>query len=124
LLPRPAPEPPAATSVSVAYSNTGYNLLAEAVQRVTGQTFRAWTDERIFRPLGMRDTHFHDDHTRVVRNRADSYRPAADGAGGYHNIVKGGLRQRAHRHDCLAAGPARRQSWRRLPTIRCNRWTS
>lgn len=29
------------------YSNTGYNLLAEIVQRATGQTFREWTDENI-----------------------------------------------------------------------------
>jgi CubicO group peptidase (beta-lactamase class C family) len=68
-----------------AYSNTGYNLLALVVERVTGQTFAEWTAERIFRPLGMRDTHFHDDHTRVVRNRADSYRPSSDGQT-YHRI--------------------------------------
>jgi CubicO group peptidase (beta-lactamase class C family) len=62
-----------------AYSNTGYNLLAEVVQRVTGRSYREWTDENIFRPLGMRDTHFFDDHTRVVPNRAESYRPSDDG---------------------------------------------
>lgn len=62
-----------------AYSNTGYNLLAEVVQRVTGRSFRDWTDERIFRPLGMRDTHFHDDHAMIVPNLAESYRPAGDG---------------------------------------------
>jgi CubicO group peptidase (beta-lactamase class C family) len=69
-----------------AYSNTGYNLLAVIVERVTEQSFAEWTAERIFRPLGMRDTHFHDDHTRIVRNRADSYRLSADGRG-YHNIA-------------------------------------
>lgn len=55
------------------YSNTGYNLLAELVRRVTGQSFRAWTDANIFHPLGMTRTHFHDDHTEVVRNRAYAY---------------------------------------------------
>ncbi len=69
------------------YSNTGYNLLAEVVARVSGQSFRAFTDERIFRPLGMTRTHFHDDHTEVVRDRADSYRPAPGGAPGYRNVV-------------------------------------
>jgi CubicO group peptidase (beta-lactamase class C family) len=69
-----------------AYSNTGYNLLAVIVERVTGQPFAEWTAAHIFRPLGMRDTHFHDDHTRIVRNRADSYRPASGGPG-YHNIA-------------------------------------
>lgn len=55
------------------YSNTGYNLLAETVARVTGQTFRQWTDKHIFQPLGMTNTHFQDDHTRVVKNRAFAY---------------------------------------------------
>ena len=61
------------------YSNTGYNLLAEVVKRVTGKSFRDWTDENLFRPLGMASSHFHDDHTMVVPGRAFSYR-RADGA--------------------------------------------
>ncbi|HEX8774179.1 MAG TPA: serine hydrolase [Pyrinomonadaceae bacterium] len=61
------------------YSNTGYNLLAEMVQRVTGQSFRAWTDAHIFRPLGMVNTHFRDDYTEVIANRAFGYARAADG---------------------------------------------
>jgi CubicO group peptidase (beta-lactamase class C family) len=61
------------------YSNTGYNLLAEMVRRVTGQSFRQWTDEQLFRPLGMTDSHFQDDHTRVVPNRASGYARAPDG---------------------------------------------
>ncbi|NIM48801.1 MAG: serine hydrolase [Gemmatimonadales bacterium] len=60
------------------YSNTGYNLLAELVERVTGQTFREWTDANIFQPLGMTSTHFHDDHTEVVANRAYGYARAED----------------------------------------------
>ena len=56
------------------YSNTGYNLLAEAVARITGSSFREWTDERIFGPLDMEDTHFHDNHQDVVPNRAWAYR--------------------------------------------------
>ena len=55
------------------YSNTGYNLLAEVVARVTGRSFRAWTDENLFRPLGMTSSHFHDDHTMVVPGRAFAY---------------------------------------------------
>jgi len=55
------------------YSNTGYNLLAEMVARVTGKSFRAWTDENLFRPLGMTNSHFHDDHTQIVPNRAFGY---------------------------------------------------
>ncbi len=61
------------------YSNTGYNVLAEVVARVTGQSFRAWTDAHLFKPLGMVHTHFHDDHERVVKNRAYAYSPARNG---------------------------------------------
>lgn len=64
------------------YSNTGYNLLAETVARVSGRSFREWTDERLFQPLGMTSTHFHDDHTEVVANRAFGYAP--DDEGGWH----------------------------------------
>lgn len=55
------------------YSNTGYNLLAEVVRRVTGKSFRAWTDENLFRPLDMTSTHFHDDHQMVIPGRALGY---------------------------------------------------
>jgi CubicO group peptidase (beta-lactamase class C family) len=61
------------------YSNTGYNLLAEVVTRVGGKPFRQFCEERIFKPLGMTRTHFHNDHTEVVVNRAESYRPGAGG---------------------------------------------
>ncbi len=69
------------------YSNTGYNMLAEVVARVSGQTFREWTDANIFQPLGMTDTHFHDDHTEVVPNRAYGYRRASDGQ--FHAVPNG-----------------------------------
>jgi len=61
------------------YSNTGYNLLAEMVQRVTRQSFRAWTDSNIFRPLGMTQSVFRDDHQLVVPQRALGYSRAANG---------------------------------------------
>ena len=64
------------------YSNTGYNLLAEVVARVTGKSFRAWTDENLFRPLGMTRSHFHDDHSMVVAGRAFGYSRGPGGAGG------------------------------------------
>ena len=55
------------------YSNTGYTLLAEIVERVTGQSFRAWTTENLFKPLGMAHSHFHDDHQMIVKNGAQGY---------------------------------------------------
>lgn len=61
------------------YSNSGYTLIALLVERVSGQTLREFTDEHIFRPLHMHATHFHDNRFEIVRNRAVSYRRAAEG---------------------------------------------
>lgn len=55
------------------YSNSGYFLLSIIVKRATGQSLREYAEENIFQPLGMKDTHFHDDHTMVVKNRATGY---------------------------------------------------
>lgn len=63
------------------YSNSGYFLLAEIVKRVTGKSLREFADERIFKPLGMMHTHFHDDPGHIMKGRAMSYEP--DGRGGY-----------------------------------------
>ena len=63
------------------YCNSGYTLLAVIVERVSGQSFRQFTTDRIFKPLGMANTHFHDDHEMIVKNRAYSYQP--EKAGGF-----------------------------------------
>lgn len=61
------------------YSNTGYNLLAAIVEKVTKQSFRDWTDANIFKPLDMTSSHFLDDHTAIVKNMAYSYFPSEKG---------------------------------------------
>jgi CubicO group peptidase (beta-lactamase class C family) len=55
------------------YCNTGYTLLAQIVKRVSGKSFREFTTERIFQPLGMGSTHFRDDHAEVVKHIAYGY---------------------------------------------------
>jgi CubicO group peptidase (beta-lactamase class C family) len=55
------------------YSNTGYNLAAILVARVSGMSFADFTRRRIFDPLGMKDTSWRDDHTRIVKRRAIAY---------------------------------------------------
>lgn len=55
------------------YSNTGFTLLAEVVARVSGQSFADFTKNRIFKPLGMDNSQFFDDHEKIVKNRAYSY---------------------------------------------------
>ncbi|MNV09007.1 D-aminopeptidase [compost metagenome] len=61
------------------YNNLGYTLLAEVVERVSGKPLATFADERIFKPLGMSDTHFQDDHNEVVRRRAAGYQAYKDG---------------------------------------------
>jgi CubicO group peptidase (beta-lactamase class C family) len=61
------------------YSNTGYNLAAIIVSRVSGQSFAEFSRARIFEPLGMTSTSWRDDHTRVVRGRAIAYSAASNG---------------------------------------------
>jgi CubicO group peptidase (beta-lactamase class C family) len=55
------------------YSNSGFTMLAEIVRSVTGQSLRQFADSAIFKPLGMSNTHFHDDYTEIVKNRSYSY---------------------------------------------------
>lgn len=57
------------------YSNTGYNLMAEIVSRVSGRPFAQFMEEEIFRPLGMENTRILVDHQQVLEHRATSYAP-------------------------------------------------
>lgn len=61
------------------YSNTGYNLSAIIVGRVSGMPFAEFTKRRIFDPLGMTHTSWRDDFTRIVKNRAIAYEQQAQG---------------------------------------------
>jgi len=61
------------------YSNTGYNLLAVLVEKVSGISFKQWTQENIFQPLGMNSSAFLDDASRIIKNMAYSYSPADSG---------------------------------------------
>ncbi|MEM1249005.1 MAG: serine hydrolase domain-containing protein [Acidobacteriota bacterium] len=61
------------------YSNTGYFLLAVLVERASGSSLREFAEKRIFGPLGMTSSHFHDDPNRIVPRRAAGYAPTASG---------------------------------------------
>src|SRR5687768_13930290 len=61
------------------YSNTGYNLAAILVSRVSGQPFASFSEERIFKPLGMTSTSWRDDYNRIVKGRAIAYSPSGAG---------------------------------------------
>jgi CubicO group peptidase (beta-lactamase class C family) len=55
------------------YSNTGYNLLVVLVDRLSGMPFAQFTRQRLFEPLGMKNTQWRDDYTRIVKGRAQAY---------------------------------------------------
>jgi len=77
------------------YSNTGYVLLSILVKRVSGKSLREFADETMFGPLGMTNSHFRDDHTMLVKNRALAYSPRAGGwrvdVPGFDVVGDGGL---------------------------------
>ena len=56
-----------------AYSNTNYMLLAQVVGRLSGQSFPDFAMARLFQPLGMKHTHFRQDHGEIIKNLAYSY---------------------------------------------------
>lgn len=87
---------------SYLYTNSGWILAAQAVYRLTGKTLAEFAQERMFGPLGMRDTRFLVDRAAVIPNLAESYSPrdrgfrvqrnpydgAIMGAGGIHSTVE------------------------------------
>lgn len=61
------------------YSNSGYNLAAIIVERVSKQKFPAFVDERLFKPVGMKNSSWRDDYQRIVPGRAQAYSRQANG---------------------------------------------
>lgn len=61
------------------YCNTGYDLLAAIVKRVSGKSLREYTREKVLLPLGMNSSVFCDDYRLVIPKRAQSYRPKKGG---------------------------------------------
>ncbi len=55
------------------YSNTGYNLMAIAVERITDTSFAEFSNQQIFEPLGMTSTQWRDDYTQIVKGRSSAY---------------------------------------------------
>lgn len=62
------------------YSNSNYVLLALVVQRVSGQSLEAFTEDNLFRPTGMTHTGWRTDFTRIVPHRAQAYGKNEDGS--------------------------------------------
>ncbi|MCB0727680.1 MAG: beta-lactamase family protein [Ignavibacteriae bacterium] len=58
------------------YSNTAYEMLASIVEKVSGQSFKDYMEENIFRPLGM-------NNSRVYNTRRSSYETIPNYAYGF-----------------------------------------
>lgn len=55
------------------YSNSGYQLASEIVERVSGMSLPDFTKKRLFDPIGMKDTSWRDEYDRVVPRRVQAY---------------------------------------------------
>ena len=55
-----------------AYSNSGYFLLGTIIERASGKTYADFLLEKIFTPLGMKQSGY-DSPIRVIKNRASGY---------------------------------------------------
>ena len=72
----------------MAYSNYGYEPLGEIVRRVSGRSLAEFAQERIFEPLGMKDTCYvvpDSTRPRVVRRPSDAFFSGPDWSG-YDNV--------------------------------------
>ncbi len=67
------------------YSNSCYFLLAVIVKRASGETLREFAHKHIFEPLGMNNSHFHDDNQHIIKHRAFGYTKTDDG--GFGNLI-------------------------------------
>jgi CubicO group peptidase (beta-lactamase class C family) len=60
------------------YSNSGFLLLKEIVERTSGQSFNDFAQARMFEPLGMTSTMYGND-VRAAENHALAYQKQGDG---------------------------------------------
>ncbi len=73
------------------YTNSGWILAAQLVYRLTGKTLAQFAEERMFAPLGMRDTRFFSDNAAVIPNLATAYSPRAGGFRVARNTYDGAI---------------------------------
>ncbi|NOH03363.1 MAG: beta-lactamase family protein [Chloroflexi bacterium] len=61
------------------YNNTGYVLMAEIVQRLTGRDLRDFLQKEVFDPLGMKRTCLLRDHKEMIPESAGHYNLSESG---------------------------------------------
>lgn len=60
------------------YNNSGYVLLGAIIEKASGQTYEQFIDTRIFKPLGMKHSHYGGTE-RVIPRRVPGYQMGKDG---------------------------------------------
>lgn len=55
------------------YNNSGYILLAEIIERVSGKPFHEYLNEIIFTPLRMKETTLFNDYKSIIPNLSNPY---------------------------------------------------
>jgi len=61
------------------YSNSCYFLLAMIVEKASGVSLKEYAENKIFTPLGMNNSCFHDNVLDLIPNRAFGYNSRGDG---------------------------------------------
>jgi CubicO group peptidase (beta-lactamase class C family) len=88
------------------YSNAGINTVARIIEVVSGMSYERFLQERLFDPLGMKDTTFWPTETQL-RRLAKAYKPGDDGKGLQETPItqlRQPLSDRAHRYPMPAGG--------------------
>lgn len=62
-----------APETDFSYNNSGYMLLAEIIERVSGKPFHEYLKEIIFAPLAMNNTVLFEDYKKVIPNLSNPY---------------------------------------------------
>jgi len=62
----------------MSYSNSGYLVLGDVIERITGASYEKFVKDNIFTPLGMKDSGY-DSNTAVIPRRAAGYMPSPTG---------------------------------------------
>jgi CubicO group peptidase (beta-lactamase class C family) len=98
---RGIPEPLDVPGVAHVYAGEGYLLLAEAAAQAAGRTFPELAMERLFEPLGMRDSFFRDEPGALPERAARGHFRATDGKlhvepARFHAVGSGGMWTTAH----------------------------
>jgi CubicO group peptidase (beta-lactamase class C family) len=60
------------------YNNSGYFLLGAVIDKITGKPYEKVLEERIFKPLGMKNSGY-DHYATVMPNRAAGYEQSLEG---------------------------------------------